>query len=120
MDDIFKKLLYAGVGLVTVTAEKMQESVDRLVTDGKLSQEDGKSVLNELIDQTESRKEDVEEWIKDFLENTFERLNFIPKSDYEKLEVRVAKLEARLLGLEVMDKTTDKPIVRRTVKKIKP
>ena len=36
MEDLFKKFLYTGVGLVAMTAEKIQKSVDKLISDGKL------------------------------------------------------------------------------------
>jgi polyhydroxyalkanoate synthesis regulator phasin len=121
MDDLFKKLLYAGVGLVTVTAEKLQATVDRMVDDGKLSREDGKSMLQDFLAQTESKKDDMEERVKDFLEKTFERFNFVPKNEYEKLEVRVAQLEAKLDGLDKSTFTPDsQTVVKRTVKKIEP
>ncbi|MEZ4684603.1 MAG: hypothetical protein R3B47_00595 [Bacteroidia bacterium] len=117
---MLKKFLYAGVGLVTITAEKLQETVDRMVDDGKLSQEDGKSMVKSFLAQTEAKKDDWEERLRDFAENTFERFNFVPKSEFEKLETRVARLEARLDGLDHQAGSIEKPVVKRTVKKIEP
>lgn len=120
MDEMLKKFLYAGVGLVTITAEKLQNTVDRMVDDGKLSQEDGKSMLQEFLTQTEAKKDDWEERVRDFAENAFERFNFVPRSEYEKLETRVARLEAKIDGLSKMPETVSQPVVKRTVKKIEP
>ncbi|MFK7970162.1 MAG: phasin family protein [Bacteroidia bacterium] len=120
MDDTFKKLLYAGVGLVSMTAEKLQDSVDRMVDDGKLSKHDGKNMLNAFLEETEGKKEDWEERIREFLENTFERFNFVPKAEYEKLETRVAQLEAKLEAMNKAPLPATKATVKRTVKKIEP
>jgi polyhydroxyalkanoate synthesis regulator phasin len=120
MDETLKKFLYAGVGLVTITAEKLQETVDRMVDDGKLSREDGKSMLQEFLTQTEAKKDDWEERLRDFAENAFERINFVPRSEYEKLEIRVARLEAKIEGISKQPETSSKPVVKRTVKKIEP
>jgi polyhydroxyalkanoate synthesis regulator phasin len=121
MDEMLKKFLYAGVGLVTITAEKLQETVDRMVDDGKLSQEDGKSMLKEFVAQTEAKRGDWEERLREFAETTFERFNFVPKSEFEKLETRVAKLEAKLDGMNSdLPEVSSKPVVKRTVKKIEP
>jgi polyhydroxyalkanoate synthesis regulator phasin len=49
MEDSFKKFLYTGVGLVAMTAEKIQKSVDKLIHDGKLSIEEGKKVVDKLV-----------------------------------------------------------------------
>ena len=119
MDELFKKLLYAGVGLMAVTAEKLQDTVDRFVDDGKLSREDGASMLQELKAQTETRREEVEDRVRDFLERTYERFNFVPRSEYEKLETRVTQLEAKLEGLKQKPSATaSKTVAKRTVKKI--
>ena len=35
MEDLLKKFLYTGVGIVAVTAEKVQKSVEKLINDVK-------------------------------------------------------------------------------------
>ena len=49
MEDLFKKFLYTGVGLVAMTTEKIQKSVDKLISDGKLSIEEGKKIIDKLV-----------------------------------------------------------------------
>ncbi|NJN28389.1 MAG: hypothetical protein HC819_21660 [Cyclobacteriaceae bacterium] len=49
MEDLFKKFLYTGVGLMAMTAEKIQKSVDSLVSEGKLSIEEGKKLIDKLV-----------------------------------------------------------------------
>ena len=49
MEDLFKNFLYTGVGLVAMTAEKIQNSVGKLVSEGKLSLEEGKKVVDKLV-----------------------------------------------------------------------
>jgi polyhydroxyalkanoate synthesis regulator phasin len=51
MEDLFKKFLYTGVGLMAMTAEKIQNSVDKLISEGKLSMEEGKKVLEKLVEE---------------------------------------------------------------------
>ena len=51
MEDSIKNFLYTGVGLVAMTADKIQKSVGKLVSDGKLSIEEGKKVLDKLINE---------------------------------------------------------------------
>ena len=49
MEDVFKNFLYTGVGLVAMTAEKIQKSISNLVSEGKLSIEEGKKVVDKLV-----------------------------------------------------------------------
>ena len=57
--ELFKKLFYTGVGLVSTTTEKLQAQIDELVNKGKISKEEGRKVVDELIDSTESKKEEL-------------------------------------------------------------
>lgn len=121
MDDLLKKMLYAGVGIMTATAEKMQETVDKMVADGRLSREDGTEMLRDLSDASESKKDEWEQRLRHLWETTFERFNFVPRAEVETLENRLSKVEARLEILEkITSPATTKTVAKRTVKKIDP
>ena len=113
MEDLFKKFLYTGVGLVAFTAEKLQTTVDDLVHDGKLSKSEGKKMLDGLLDSAQAKREDFEESLQSVTEKIIERLNIPSQSDYEALEQRVAALEAKIAAIP-KPKT---PAKRTTIKK---
>ncbi|MEL6654677.1 MAG: hypothetical protein AAFQ87_28130, partial [Bacteroidota bacterium] len=50
MEELFKRFLYTGVGFVAMTAEKLQESIDEMVGDGKLSEEEGKKLVDNFME----------------------------------------------------------------------
>ena len=54
-----KKLLLAGIGAVTVGAEKAAEVVDDLVAKGEITVEQGKTLTKELQEKAKARKDDV-------------------------------------------------------------
>lgn len=47
--DIFKNFILAGVGALTLTAEKISESIYDLKKIGKLSVEQGRDIVDELV-----------------------------------------------------------------------
>ena len=49
MEDLFKKFVYTGVGLVSLTAEKLQKSIDTLVEEEKISEKEGKKIVNDFF-----------------------------------------------------------------------
>lgn len=106
MEDIFKKFLYTGVGLVSLTAEKLQESVDELVGKGKLSEKEGKKLLDDFFDTTEAKRGEFEEKLREAAENVIERFSVPSKAEYDALRQRVEELEAKLAAAE-------KPAARR-------
>lgn len=96
MEDILKKVLYTGVGLVTLTAEKLQEAVDELVDKNKMSQEEGKKVVEDFQEKTNSYKDDLEEKLKGFAQDLRDAFNFPSKSDWKQLTERIEAIEAKL------------------------
>ncbi len=56
MEDLFKKFLYTGVGIVSTTAEVLQRSVDEWIEKGKISEDEGKKIVDEFMNDASSRK----------------------------------------------------------------
>jgi len=95
MEDLFKKVIYTGVGLVSTTAEKIQTNIDELVKKGSLSEEEGKKVVEDLLENTESKKEEFEGKLKEMINNAITSLNLPTKSDISNLISRIDELEAK-------------------------
>jgi len=108
MEDLFKNFLYTGVGLVAMTAEKIQKSVDKMVSEGKLSMDEGKKLIDKLVKEgklsTEDAKKTIENLMKkgkissedgkkmmdDFLKNA--------KTKKDELETQLRGIVERTLG----------------------
>ena len=106
MEDLFKKFVYTGVGLVSLTAEKLEKSVNKLVDENKISTEEGKKIVDELMSKTEAKKEEFEDKLKEVTEAVVAKFDFLKKNDYETLVKRVEALEAEV----AKKKTTKKPV----------
>ena len=75
MEDTFKKFLYTGVGMVTSTIEKVQSKINELVDEGKLTENEGRKVVDDLLD--DSKKIVAPVITKIFLPNSFIKLGII-------------------------------------------
>ena len=95
MEDLFKKFLYTGVGFVSMTAEKLQESIDELVGKGKISRDEGRKIIDDFMGSAESRKEEFEQKLKEAAENVLDKFAFVGKSEFEDLVKRVEELEKK-------------------------
>lgn len=96
MEDFFKKFLYTGVGLVSMTAEKLQEAVDDLVGNGKLSREEGKKIVEDFMSNAEAKKDEFESKMKQAADNVAENLKFPTQKDFNALLKRIEVLEEKL------------------------
>ncbi|MBW7942757.1 MAG: hypothetical protein H3C64_10305 [Candidatus Kuenenia stuttgartiensis] len=93
MEQAFKNFLYAGVELAASLSEKFEASVNDLVKKGKISAEEGKKMVDEILSKGETKATDLENKVKEFSSK------FKKKTEEEQLEdlkKQVADLEAKL------------------------
>lgn len=110
MENIIKKVLYTGVGIVAATTERLQTAIDDLVEKGKLSEEEGKKVVDDVVKNTEIQRPYFESRFKKIVDTAFEKMN-LPQGDaFSKMEKRIKSLEVKvgLLAKELERQRTDK------------
>ncbi|MCC7222234.1 MAG: hypothetical protein IT273_00795 [Chitinophagales bacterium] len=100
MKDLIKNFLYTGVGLVALASEKVQSVVDDLVEQGKLSQEEGKKIVDDFFKTSESKREELENRIKKMTENLTGKFDFFSKEDVDSVRDRLEELEDKLTESE--------------------
>lgn len=96
MSDVFKNFLYAGVGLAAMTTEKIQATVDELVEKGKISDSEGKKIVEDFLSNTESKSSEFEEKLRNISEEVISKFDFMKNKEVDELKARVEELEAKL------------------------
>ena len=96
MDDLFKKFLYTGVGIVSTTAETLQKSVDEWIDKGSISKDEGKKIIEDFISEAGYKKEAYEGKVMDFVEKAKSKIDLPSREEIESLNARIADLEAKL------------------------
>lgn len=96
MENPLKQFLYAGIGLASLTTEKVQSTLDELVEKGKISDSEAKKVAEDVIANLNGKREDFEDKLGDVVKNVAEKLNYVKREDYENLQKRVKDLESEL------------------------
>lgn len=103
MENIIKKVLYTGVGIVASATERVQHIINDLVDRGKISEDEGKKVVDDVVKNTENKREEYEGRFRKIIEGALSKIN-LPRGDvYEKLEKRIKSLEVKvgLLAKEI-------------------
>lgn len=98
-----KKIIYSGVGFVSLTAERMKTTVEGLIKDGKLSEEEGEKILGDFTKNTESKRDELESQFKGIVEKVLKSLNLASTKDVENIENRIAVLETLLVKMDEHD-----------------
>lgn len=60
MEDLFKKFVNAGVGYLAQGNKKVQATIDALVKDSKLTEKEGKKIVDELMKNGETKRLELE------------------------------------------------------------
>ncbi len=60
MEDLFKKFVNAGVGYIAQGSKSLQSTIEKLVTDNKMTQAEGKKIVDELMKSGETKRAELE------------------------------------------------------------
>ena len=93
MEETLKKLVYAGVGLAAQATEKIEETVTDLIKKGKISDKEGKKIVDDFFKKSEKKKDSYESKFKSAIEDVTAKFNYVSSKDFDALVKRVAKLE---------------------------
>lgn len=98
MLESLKKTLYAGVGLAFLTRDKIEEMGKRLAEEAKLSEGEGRKLVDEFLKKSEEAKAAFDKAVSGAVSAALERIDLPRRSEVKALEARVQALEARLAG----------------------
>ncbi len=115
MEKMLKKALYTSVGMISVATEKVQDTVTKLVDDGKLSEQEGKKIVDDLMSDLESKKETFEGRINNIINKIVHTVNIPSRTDFSSLKARIKELEAQLETEETVKSV--KNVVKKAVAK---
>ncbi|HEX8327021.1 MAG TPA: hypothetical protein VF629_05740 [Hymenobacter sp.] len=60
MEDLFKKFVNAGVGYIAQGSKSLQSTIEKLVRDNKMTQEEGKKIIEDLMKSGETKRAELE------------------------------------------------------------
>ena len=105
MENPLKQFLYAGIGLASLTTEKVQSTLDELVEKGKISDSEAKKIAEDVIENLNGKRDEFEEKLGSVIKNVAEKLNYVKREDYDNLQKRVKDLESELAKTKAAKKT---------------
>ncbi|OON68591.1 phasin family protein [Hymenobacter sp. CRA2] len=86
MEDLFKKFIYAGVGFVSRTNDRVQDTINQLVQENKLSQKEGEQILKSLQKNTDTKRKEFETQINSIAKRVMKGMGVASSADVEELK----------------------------------
>lgn len=96
VEELFKKFVYTGVGLVSMTKDKLQSAIEDMVKDEKITTKEGEKIVKDFLKNTKSKKKELEEDLKKIADKAIAKFNFAKSKKLEELKNRVSVLEQLL------------------------
>ena len=104
--DSLEQLLLAGVGVVALTADRIEELVDSLVKRGGVQRDEARAAVEDSVTRWRGDATRVTERAGAGMHGVLRELGLVLRSEYEELELRLAQVEHRLRLLERAEDVT--------------
>jgi polyhydroxyalkanoate synthesis regulator phasin len=96
MIDLIKKAFYTGLGLAVLTKEKAEELVKDFAEQAKLSEHEGKELVDSLMKQSDQARNDFQTKVDEAVQAVVKRLNLASKDEVASLKAKIDELSAKI------------------------
>jgi polyhydroxyalkanoate synthesis regulator phasin len=96
MQELLKNVFYLGAGLAFMTKEKIEELKKDLIDKGKMTQDEGRQFVDDLVKKSEKAKEDVEKKVRELVDSRLEKMKVATTDDLAELRKQIEELRAMI------------------------
>ena len=100
MIELIKKIMFTGVGMASMTKDKISDLAKEIIEKGKLSEKEGKELLDELMEKSEGAQKELETRTDKLVKESLKKMNLASRDDLLKLEKQLKKLAKNVKALE--------------------
>jgi len=94
--DAARRVLLAGIGVVALAQDEIEEFVTRMVERGEIAERDGKKLVREVVDKRKQYRQQAEEEITRRIEKALDRMNIPSKADLDALSEKITALSKKI------------------------
>lgn len=99
MIELIKKAVLTGVGVASLTKDKVEDLVTEMSAKGKLSEQEGEKLLQEVLARVEESRQTVKEQTEGLIQETISKMQLARATDIEQLKLEVEKLREEITSL---------------------
>jgi polyhydroxyalkanoate synthesis regulator phasin len=99
MIDLIKKAVLTGMGVASLTKDKIDEFSRELIEKGKLTEQEGEKFVQEMRKRAEESRDALILQTDKIVEATLHKMQLAKAADLEKLQVEIAGLRKEIEAL---------------------
>lgn len=96
MFDLIKKAMLTGVGLASISIDKIDEIAKELMEQGNLTEQEGRKLVQEMMGYAEKSKEELEKQVAYYVEKAMDKMDVARKKDVEELRETLLQLQEKI------------------------
>ncbi|BCO09654.1 hypothetical protein GF1_20300 [Desulfolithobacter dissulfuricans] len=96
MKELLKNMLFMGAGAAFLTKEKIEELKNELVDKGKLTQDEGKELVDEWMKKSETLKDQFELKLNQMVADQIKKMNLATAEDIQELRRKIEELQVAI------------------------
>ena len=96
MKDVLKNMFYVGAGAAFLTKEKLEELRTELIEKGKMTQDEGKQFIDDMVKKSEEAKSQLDQQIHDAITAKLKNMDIATGDDIAQLRIQVEELKAMI------------------------
>ena len=100
MIELIKKAMFTGLGVASLTREKIEEIGRDFIEKGKLSQQEGEKLMDELLAKADESKQGIKKQIEERVDDILKKMNLVKASELEELKRQIKELQEAQAGTQ--------------------
>lgn len=96
MAGLIEKSILVGLGLLTLTHDKVRQFVDKLVEEGDVKAEEAPGFVDRLVARGEEEREELRKMVRQELDKTRASIPLVSRKDIEELSKKIDALTAKV------------------------
>ena len=98
--DVIERMFLLGVGAAALSKDRIQETVEDLVGRGHLSRDEGRDMVERLMERSRDEARSAVKKADSSLQGAYREMGLVSKREWEDLDFRLRQLEHRIQLLE--------------------
>jgi polyhydroxyalkanoate synthesis regulator phasin len=96
MIELVKKAMFTGIGMMSLTKDKVEEVAQDFIEKGKMSKQEGEKFVSDLLKSSEESKQDLKKQVEESVSGMMGKMDIASKSDVAALREELAEIKAKL------------------------
>lgn len=96
MARLFEKSMLLGLGVLTLTRDKVIQVVNSLVEEGEVKADEAPNIVDKLVARGEKERKELRKLVRQELDKMHVRTPLISRQDIEELSQKIDDLTARI------------------------